>query len=106
MELDKSIKYKGSLSNSKISGHEGPLHRCDFSSSTEAGAALAEMLKLGASRPWQDTLESFTGERELNPAPLLRFFDPLYQYLKQTNFNNGDTPGWQSNSREMSNITI
>ena len=56
---------------------------------------MAEMLQQGASRPWQDTLEGFTGERELSPAALLRFFDPLYQYLKQTNFNNGDTPGWQ-----------
>ena len=56
---------------------------------------MAEMLQQGASRPWQDTLEGFTGERELNPGPLLRFFDPLYQYLKLTNFNNGDTPGWQ-----------
>ena len=44
-----------------ISGHEGPLHRCDFSGSKEAGEALGNMLKLGKSRPWQDALESLTG---------------------------------------------
>ena len=28
-----------------ISGHRGPLHRCDFSGSKEAGAALGKMLR-------------------------------------------------------------
>ena len=37
----------------ELSGHTGPLHRCDFSGSEEAGRALAEMLRLGSSVPWQ-----------------------------------------------------
>ena len=52
------------------------------------------MLALGASRPWQDALEVLTGERKMNPGAILKFFDPLYQYLQQTNFENGDTIGW------------
>ena len=44
-----------------ISGHDGPLHRCDFSGSKKAGEALAKMLKLGKSRSWQDALEILTG---------------------------------------------
>ncbi len=41
----------------EVSGHQGPLHRCDFSGSEEAGAVLAEMLKLGSSVPWQVTFD-------------------------------------------------
>jgi len=78
----------------ELSGHEGPLHRCDFSGSTEAGAALGEMLALGASKPWQDALEVLTGNRKMDAGPILRFFDPLYEYLQETNFNNGDHVGW------------
>ena len=44
-----------------ISGHDGPLHRCDFSGSKKAGEALSKMLKLGKSRSWQDALEILTG---------------------------------------------
>ena len=80
----------------ELSGHEGPLHRCDFSGSTEAGAALGEMLSLGASRPWQDALEVLTGERKMDAGPILKFFDPLYEYLQETNFNNGDIVGWET----------
>jgi len=79
----------------EISGHEGPLHRCDFSGSHEAGEALSRMLRLGSSKPWQDALEQLTGERKMNAEPILRFFEPLYQWLKQTNEQNGDSPGWE-----------
>merc|ERR1712080_347508 len=77
-----------------VSGHTGPLHRCDFSGSKEAGAALARMLKLGSSKPWQDALEELTGERAMSAEPILRFFEPLYQWLQQTNSRNGDSAGW------------
>ena len=46
-----------------IAGHRGPLHRCDFSQSEEAGAALARLLAMGSSRPWPDVLETLTGTR-------------------------------------------
>jgi len=78
----------------EISGHVGPIHRCDFSGNTDVGDALADMLKLGASVPWQDALEAFTGEREMSAGPILAYFDPLYTWLKEQNLANGDTPGW------------
>jgi len=78
----------------ELAGHTGPLHRCDFSGSEAAGEALARMLRLGASRPWQDALEELTGGRMMTAEPILRFFDPLYQWLKETNSANGDTVGW------------
>jgi len=77
-----------------ISGHTGPLHRCDFSGSKEAGSALAKMLRLGSSKPWQDALEELTGEREMSARPILKFFEPLHQWLKKTNLENGDIVGW------------
>ena len=46
-----------------IAGHQGPLHRCDFSQSKEAGQALAGLLRLGSSKPWPDVLETLTGTR-------------------------------------------
>jgi hypothetical protein len=80
----------------QISGHKGEFHRCDFSGSKEAGAALAKMLKLGSSKPWPDALESLTGERKLSARPILKFFSPLYKWLKETNIQNGDIVGWQT----------
>merc|ERR1712080_210156 len=79
-----------------ISGHTGPLHTCDFSGSKEAGAALSRILKLGASKPWQDALEALTGERKMSAEPILRFFEPLLKWLKETNIANGDKVGWET----------
>ena len=44
--------------------------------------------------PWQDALEAFTGERDMNAGPILAYFDPLYNWLKDQNAANGDVPGW------------
>ncbi len=71
------------------------VRRCDFSGSHEAGAALAEMLKLGSSVPWQDALETLTGERKMDAGPILEFFRPLHKWLQRKNRENGDRPGWQ-----------
>ena len=71
-----------------ISGHDGPLHRCDFSGSAEAGEALAKMLRLGKSVSWQDALESLTGTREMSVGPIKRFFQPLQVCLVFLEFLN------------------
>ena len=78
-----------------ISGHDGPLHRCDFSGSKEAGEALATMLKLGKSVSWQDSLEVLTGTREMSVKPILRFFETLKNWLETTNEENGNYIGWE-----------
>ena len=55
----------------QISGHQGPLHRCDFSGSKEALA-----LKLG-----QDALEVLTGNREMSVQPIFfHLFLSLFQH--------------------------
>ncbi|XP_059086306.1 angiotensin-converting enzyme 2-like isoform X2 [Tigriopus californicus] len=75
-------------------GHEGPLHRCSFAGSKAAGAKLGEMLSLGGSVPWQEALDKFAGIREMSVKPIVKFFQPLYEWLKKKNIENGDIVGW------------
>nr|XP_032821231.1 angiotensin-converting enzyme-like [Petromyzon marinus] len=77
-------------------GHTGPLHTCDIYGSTEAGSLLAEAMRLGASRPWQDALEVLTGNRSMSAAALLRYFEPLLLWLRRRNGEHGDVVGWPS----------
>jgi peptidyl-dipeptidase A len=73
-------------------GWKGPLHRCSFHGNREVGQRLNAMLEMGASQPWPDALEAFTGSREMSGKPLLRYFAPLAKWLKAQ--NRGKTCGW------------
>jgi len=73
-------------------GHSGPLYRCSFYGSKEAGRRLAAMLALGASRPWPDALETLTGQREMDATALLDYFQPLLVWLERQ--NRGAPVGW------------
>jgi len=77
------------------SGYKGPLNRCSFYGSKEAGAKLNAMLEAGQSKPWQQTLKAMTGTDHLDAGPMLEYFDPLYKWLKEQNAANKVTPGWQ-----------
>jgi peptidyl-dipeptidase A len=77
------------------SGYKGPLNRCSFYGSKEAGAKLNAMLEAGQSQPWQQTLKTMTGTDHLDAGPMLEYFDPLYKWLKQQNAANHATTGWQ-----------
>lgn len=73
-------------------GWEGPLHRCSFYGNKEVGAKLAQMLEMGASKPWPDALEAFTGTREMSAKPMLEYFAPLKAWLDEQ--NKGKPTGW------------
>ena len=73
-------------------GWKGPLHRCSFYGNKEVGAKLNAMLELGASKPWPDALEAFTGTREMSGKPMLEYFAPLLEWLKEQ--NRGEANGW------------
>jgi len=73
-------------------GWEGPLHRCSFYGNKEVGAKLAQMLEMGASEPWPDALEAFTGTREMSAKPMLEYFAPLKAWLDEQNA--GKQTGW------------
>ena len=62
-------------------GWQGPLHRCSFYGNKEVGAKLNQMLAKGLSQPWQDTLQGFTGSREISGKPMLEYFAPLQAWL-------------------------
>lgn len=66
-------------------GWDGPLHRCSFYGSEEVGKKLNTMLELGSSQPWQDTLELFTGSREIDATAVVAYFQPLMEYLETEN---------------------
>ncbi|XP_021364003.1 angiotensin-converting enzyme-like isoform X1 [Mizuhopecten yessoensis] len=75
-------------------GYVGPLHRCDVYRDVSAGNLLREMLKLGSSKPWQDAMEVITGSREMSVLPMVEYFDPLLQWLKEQ--NKEENIGWSS----------
>lgn len=68
-----------------IAGWKGPLHRCSFYGNKQVGDRLNAMLAMGASKPWPDALEAFTGSREISGKPMIRYFAPLTRWLQQQN---------------------
>ena len=73
-------------------GWTGPLHRCSFFGNKTVGENLNRMLEMGASKPWPDELEAFTGSREMSAEPILEYFAPLKKWLDQQ--NKGHPSGW------------
>ncbi|MFN4097342.1 MAG: M2 family metallopeptidase [Sphingomonas sp.] len=73
-------------------GWTGPLHRCSFYDNKEVGAKLNAMLEMGASKPWPDALEAFTGSREMSGAAMVEYFAPLKEWLDEQ--NKGKPKGW------------
>lgn len=73
-------------------GWKGPLHRCSFYGNKEVGARLNKMLEMGASKPWPEALQAFTGTREISGKPMLEYFAPLKKWLDQQ--NKGQPQGW------------
>ena len=73
-------------------GWEGPLHRCSIYGNKEVGRRFEEMMEAGMSQPWPDTLEKFTGTREMDGSAIIEYFDPLMVYLKEQ--NEGQSCGW------------
>ena len=73
-------------------GWTGPMHRCSIYGNKEVGAKFAKMLEMGASKPWPDALETFTGKREIDGSALVEYFAPLRTWLQDQ--NKGQTCGW------------
>ncbi|HVH66623.1 MAG TPA: M2 family metallopeptidase [Gemmatimonadales bacterium] len=76
----------------RAAGATGPLYRCSFYGSKEAGQRLGAMLQLGASRPWPDALATLTGQRQMDATALLDYFQPLMVWLERQ--NKGAPVGW------------
>ena len=76
----------------KQAGWKGPLHRCSFYGNKAVGAKLNAMLEMGASKPWPDALEAFTGSREMSGRAMADYFAPLKKWLDEQ--NKGHPSGW------------
>jgi peptidyl-dipeptidase A len=76
----------------QAAGYEGPLNECSVYGNQEAGKRFQEMLALGQSQPWQDTLEKLTGTRQMDAAAITEYFAPLLAWLEKQ--NEGQQCGW------------
>ena len=76
----------------QAAGFQGPLHECSIYDNKEAGQRLRDMLALGQSQPWQDTLEKLTGTREMDASAITEYFAPLLAWLEEQ--NKGQSCGW------------
>lgn len=76
----------------RAAGYTGPLNRCTFFGSKEAGAKFNKMLEMGQSKPWPDALEAGTGERQIDGGAILEYFAPLQKWLDEQ--NKGQKSGW------------
>jgi peptidyl-dipeptidase A len=66
-------------------GWDGPLHRCSIYGNRQVGEKLNAMLAMGASRPWPEALEAFTGSREMSGRSMNTYFRPLKAWLDTQN---------------------
>ncbi|UVO53937.1 M2 family metallopeptidase [Sphingomonas sp. SUN039] len=69
----------------KQAGWKGPLHRCSFYGNKEVGKRFNAMLEMGASKPWPDALQAFTGSREMSGKSMIAYFKPLMTWLQTQN---------------------
>ncbi len=86
------LQFQFHKSACEMSGNEGPLHRCSVYGNKEVGARFDAMMQMGASKPWPDALEAFTGTRNMDGSAIIEYFEPLMVYLKEE--NKGRTCGW------------
>ncbi len=90
--LARLLQFQFYKSACDTAGWKGPLHRCSFYGNKEVGAKLGAMLEMGASKPWPDALEAFTGERQMSGKAMVEYFAPLKKWLDQQ--NKGEKAGW------------
>jgi peptidyl-dipeptidase A len=88
------LQFQFHKSLCEAAGHKGPLNECSIYGSDAAGQKFREMLAVGASRPWPETLEKLTGSREIDGGAIIEYFQPLMEWLKTQNA--GQTCGWES----------
>jgi peptidyl-dipeptidase A len=90
--LARILQYQFYKAACDQAGWTGPLHRCSFYGSKAMGAKFKAMLEMGASKPWQDALEAYTGTRAMDGSAILAYYAPLTAWLKEQ--NKGQTCGW------------
>ncbi|MBW8862191.1 MAG: M2 family metallopeptidase, partial [Acidobacteria bacterium] len=75
------LQFQFHRAMAKIAACTLPLNRCSTYDNKEAGRRLNTMLAMGASRPWQDALETLTGSKQMDATAILDYFAPLSAWL-------------------------
>nr|XP_046233461.1 angiotensin-converting enzyme [Scatophagus argus] len=78
----------------QAANHTGPLHKCDIYRSAEAGAILKKILQAGSSKPWPEVLQEAIGTNKLDANSLMKYFEPITEWLKNQNEKLNETLGW------------
>jgi peptidyl-dipeptidase A len=73
-------------------GWKGPLHRCSVYGDKAVGAKFNAMMEMGASKPWPEAMQTFTGETRTEASAVTDYFAPLNVWL--TAQNKGRKCGW------------
>ncbi|MBQ4835655.1 MULTISPECIES: M2 family metallopeptidase [Pseudoalteromonas] len=81
------LQFEFHKSLCEIAGSKEAIHRCSVYNSKEAGERLNTMLEMGSSRPWQEALETVTGNKQMDATAILDYFAPLQAYLDEQNKN-------------------
>ena len=76
----------------KTAGHTGSLDTCSIYGNREAGKKLADMLSMGASKPWPEAMAAITGDKRADATAMVEYFAPLMTWLKAQ--NKGQACGW------------
>ncbi len=90
--LARILQFQFYKAAAEQAGWKGPLHRCSFYGNKQVGERLNRMLAMGASRPWPEALEAFTGSRKMDGSAMIDYFRPLMTWLEEQ--NRGRAVGW------------
>jgi peptidyl-dipeptidase A len=90
--LSAVLQFQFHRALSKAAGCTTPLHRCSIYGNAEAGKRLQTALAMGMSKPWPDTLEVLTGQREMDATAMADYYAPLKAWLDEQ--NKGQKVGW------------
>jgi peptidyl-dipeptidase A len=90
--LSAVLQFQFHRALSKAAGCSSPLHRCSIYGNAEAGKRLQTALAMGMSKPWPDTLEVLTGQREMDATAMADYYAPLKAWLDEQ--NTGQKVGW------------
>jgi peptidyl-dipeptidase A len=90
--LARILQFQFHQAACKAAGWKGPLHRCSIYGNKEVGKRFNTMMEMGASKPWPDALEAFTGSRKMDGSAIIAYFQPVMTHLKKE--NKGQQCGW------------
>jgi len=86
------LQFQFHRSFAAAAGCKDPLNRCSIYGNAPAGAKLAKMLEMGASRPWPEALAAGTGQSRMDATAIVDYFAPLKKWLDEQ--NKGKPVGW------------